>query len=140
MKQKYVIWGLAGAAFLVTLGISAWREGLWSPDEPSAPASGVAASHSLPMPEHPFQAAVNTPAPVSSAATVSPPTAVLPPKASMPPPVTASPPTQPGDGNAASAVTNAGPLSVDPPHEQSQDDYVQRAKLMQEIAERARAR
>jgi hypothetical protein len=110
VKHKYVIWGLAGAAFLVTLGITSWREGLWSSDEPNAQAGGAAASHSSPTPTHPSQV-VETPPAAAAAA---------PPRAAAP---NDTPPPAPSPGSL----------------EQAQDDYQQRAKLMQELAERARA-
>jgi len=131
VKQKYTVWALAGVAFLVTLGITSWQNGLWSSGEPNAQPGGAAASHSIempsPIPEHPFQ------------------TTVIPPGA--PPPAQITQPRQ-DDITQSPAETiqapqpqpTAGPLTApDPVNEQSQDDYKQRAKLMEEIAARARA-
>jgi hypothetical protein len=135
VKRTYIGWGLAGAAFLVTLGITSWRNGLWSSDEPSAQSGDAAASHSIqmpaPMPKHPFQAAVIPPA-------ASPPPHTTLPAQTTPPPAQANQsPPEPTAGNAPNSMQNT-PTAPDPLHEQSQDDYKQRAKLMTEIAERAR--
>ena len=126
VKQKYAVWGVAGAAFLLTLGITSWRNGLWSSDEPSAQpgGSGAAASHSIdrpnPVPKHPFQAAIIPPA-------------------APPPAQTTQLPSPPTVGNAPSPTEDRGSTTPDPIYEQSQEDYKERAKLMEEIAARARA-
>jgi hypothetical protein len=135
VKQKYAVWGFAGAAFLVTLGITSWRSGLWSSDEPSAQSRSAAASHSIdrsnPIPKDPFQAATIPPAaPPPARATPAPP----PPS----PPQQESPP-QPTVGNAPSPPQEGHSTAPDPTYEQAQDDYKQRAKLMEEIATRARS-
>jgi len=135
MKQKFIVWGLAGAAFLVTLGITSWQNGLWSSGEPSAQPDGVAANRSIdkpnPIPKDPFQAAV------PPAAAAPPPAAMAPPAAPPPAETTQSPPQPPVDNAPTQAVDSTAP---DPVYEQSQDDYKQRAKLMEEIAARARSR
>jgi hypothetical protein len=126
VNQKYAVWGFAGAAFLITLGITSWRNGLWSSDEPSAQPGGAAASHSIakpnPIPKDPFHAAMIRPAasPEAQQTTQSPP--------------------QPTVGNAPSPTQEGPPPAPDPIYEESQSDYKQRAKLMEEIAARARAK
>ena len=135
MKQKFTVWGLAGAAFLVTLGITSWQNGLWSSGEPSAQPDGVAANRSIdkpnPIPKDPFQAAV------PPAAAALPPAAMAPPAAPPPAETTQSPPQPPVENAPTQAMDSTAP---DPVYEQSQDDYKQRAKLMEEIAARARSR
>ncbi len=131
MKQKYAVWGLAGAVFLVTLGITSWRNGLWRSDEPSAQPSKAAASHPIdkpnPIPKDPFQAAM------------APPAAPAPAQPAQPAQPTQSPP-QSTVGTAPTPTQDGYPTAPDPNYEQSQDDYKQRAKLMEEIAARARSR
>jgi len=134
VKQKSTVWGLAGAAFLVTLGITSWRNGLWSSDEPTAQPGGVAVSHSIdkpnPIPKDPFHAAVIPPAPPPPPAQTQ--TTQLPPPPQ--PPVENAP-----SGNAPSPTQAMYSTAPDPLYEQAQDDYKQRAKLMEEIAARARS-
>jgi hypothetical protein len=131
VKSKYTVWGLAGGAFLITLGITSWRNGLWSSDEPSAPPRGVAPSHSIglpsPIPKDPFQAARLPPAAPPPVQTTQP----------LPPPL---PQPQPPVGNAPSPTQEMHVAAPDPIYEQSQDDYKERAKLMEEIAAQARSR
>lgn len=130
MKQKHIIWGCAGAVFVVTLGITSWRNGLGSSDEPSARPIG-AASQSIdlpgPIPKHPFQGAVTSP--------VAPPPA---PTQSPPPAQTTQSAPQPTAGDIPSPTQAEPSTAPDPVNEQSQDDYKERAKLMEEIAARAR--
>ena len=135
MKQKYAVWGVAGAAFLVTLGITSWRNGLWSSDEPTAQPGSAAASHSIdkpnPVPKHPFQAAMITPTAPQPAQTTH-----LQPQ----PAETTQPPPTATVANAPSPTQDRLSTTPDPIYEQSQEAYKQRAKLMEEIAARARAR
>src|SRR5579862_9865507 len=42
VKDKYIIGGLAAAAFLLTLGVLSWLNGWWSSGEPSAQADAAA--------------------------------------------------------------------------------------------------
>jgi len=125
-----MLWGFAGAAFLVTLGITSWRNGRWSSDEPSAQPGGATTSHSINMPrglpQHPFGTAVIPPAAPPPAQTTQ----------SPPPP---EPQPQPTVGNAPSPLQDRDSTAPDPNYEQYQDDYKQRAMLMEEIAARARS-
>lgn len=58
VDQKIITWGLAGAAFIVTLGISSWQEGLWRSDQPSARTGDLLiVRDSIRIPQHPFEAA-----------------------------------------------------------------------------------
>jgi hypothetical protein len=128
VKQKHIIWGCAGAVFVVTLGITSWRNGLGSSDEPSARPIG-AASQSIdlpgPIPKHPFQAPVTSPVAPPPAQTTQSPPQPQPTAEDIPSPTQVAPATAPDPVN-------------DPFNEQSQDDYKERAKLMEEIAARAR--
>lgn len=137
VKQQYAIWAFAGAAFLVTLGIASWRNGLWNSDEPSAQPARAAVSHSTdvpspvanPIPKDPFQAAgirSAAPPPVQAQTTPSPP---------QPQPQPA-----PSVGNPPIPAGELPPTAPDPTYEQSQEEYKQRAKLMEEIASGARSR
>lgn len=137
MKEKYVIWVFAGAVFLGTLGVASWRHGSRSSDEPGAQLRGATASHSIRMPDHPFQAAVQPQAaPPSAPAAQSPPaqaTQSAPAQAPQSPPLSTA-------GDISPAPIQTSPLAApDPVYEQSRDDYKQREKLMDEIAARARA-
>jgi hypothetical protein len=135
VKQKYTIWVVAGAAFLVTLGITSWRNGLWSSDEPSAQPGGAAASHSIdmpvPIPKDPFQAA-------KPAQSTQPPPSPSSQLSSQPSP-SPQPEPEPTVGNDPSLRQDGQSTAPDPIYEQSQDEYKQRAKLMEEIAARARS-
>ena len=135
MKQKYAIWGFAGAAFLVTLGITSWRNGLWNSDGPGAQPGGTAVSHSIqksnPIPKDPFQPARILPAaPAPMQATQSPPQQL---------PSQPQPQPQPTVENAPTPMEVTPPTAPDTIYEEALDDYKQRAKLMEEIAARARA-
>ena len=137
VKQKYTVWVFAGAAFLVTLGITSWRSGLWSSGEPGAQPGGATASHSSdkpnPIPKDPFQAARIT--------QVAPPpaqTTRLPAPTPQPETETEAQP-EPIVGNAPIPTQDTQATAPDPVYEQSQEDYKQRAKLMEEIAARARS-
>ena len=96
MNQRFLIWGLASIAFVVTLAISSWHEGLWASDETTtrgnrAPAVASTDSTELPArpfaPEHP-PLATATP----SAAVVTPPQPQAPQQSDMPPPAESPPP------------------------------------------------
>jgi hypothetical protein len=134
VKQKYAVWAFAGAAFLVSLGIMSWRNGLWSSGEPSAQPHGVAASHSTdrsnPIPKDPFHAALSPSAAPPPAQTTRP---------QSQPQLEPEPQPQPIVENALSPPPDGLSTGPDPIEEQSQDDYKQRAKLMEEIAARARS-
>jgi hypothetical protein len=57
MKQRFLMWGLASMAFVVTLAVSSWNEGLWFADEPpirgSRPAT-LASADPIPLPAEPY--------------------------------------------------------------------------------------
>jgi hypothetical protein len=57
MKQRFLMWGLASIAFVVTLAISSWHEGLWPYDEAptrSNRAASLASADPVPLPAQPF--------------------------------------------------------------------------------------
>jgi hypothetical protein len=57
MKQRFLMWGLASIAFVVTLAISSWHEGLWPYDEAptrSNRAASLAPADPVPLPAQPF--------------------------------------------------------------------------------------
>jgi hypothetical protein len=62
MKQHFLIWGVGGVAFAVTLAISSWHDGLWESGETVASSARTAipvtASSSVtaatPVPARPF--------------------------------------------------------------------------------------
>jgi hypothetical protein len=96
MNQRFLMWGLASIAFVVTLAISSWHEGLWPSDETitrgnSAPALASIDSTELPAqpfaPEHPAPA-VATPA----AAVVAPQQQQAPAQMDIPAPAESPPP------------------------------------------------
>ena len=90
MNQRFLMWGLASIVFVLTLGISSWREGLWTSDEPAvhhARPAAVASDDITPMPARPFgpeKAAPTVVPPRVAAATPPPPP---PPPAEAPPPI-----------------------------------------------------
>lgn len=72
MNQRFLMWGLTSIAFVVTLAISSWHDGLWTSD--AIPARGnrpVALSSAEPTalpvrpfaPEHAAPMAMTSPAP-----------------------------------------------------------------------------
>ena len=139
MKQNFAVWGFAGVTFLVTLGIMSWRNGLWSSDEPGAQSGGATASHSTaapnPIPNDPFHAAIKPPAAPPPSLSAQP--QAQPQPEQQPEPQSQQQPT----AETASSPTRVGPpAGPDPIYEQAQDDYKERAKLMEEIAARARSR
>jgi hypothetical protein len=57
MKQRFLMWGLASIAFIVTLAFSSWHEGLWSADETATRGNRtatLAAADPMPLPAQPF--------------------------------------------------------------------------------------
>ena len=57
MKQRFLMWGLASIAFVVTLAISSWHEGLWPYDGTPTRGNRVASLVSadpVPLPSQPF--------------------------------------------------------------------------------------
>jgi hypothetical protein len=57
MKQRFLMWGLASIAFVVTLAISSWHEGLWPYDDTPTRGNRVASLASadpVPLPAQPF--------------------------------------------------------------------------------------
>lgn len=97
MKQRFLMWGLASIAFVVTLAFSSWHEGLWSSDE-EAPTRGnrtttLASPDPMPLPAQPFAPKHPAPAvetPIVVAATPPQPQALQQPE--TPPPEDAPPP------------------------------------------------
>jgi len=98
MNQRFLMWGLASIAFVVTLAISSWNEGLWPSDETVTRGNHSTAlvstdSTELPArpfaPEHPAAAAD---APVLAAAAPTQPQA---PQQNEPPAAADTPPPMP---------------------------------------------
>jgi hypothetical protein len=94
MNQRFLIWGLASIAFVVTLAISSWHEGLWASDETTTRgnrAAAVAPTDSMELPARPFapeHPALATP----SAAVVTPPQPQVPQQTDTPAPAESPPP------------------------------------------------
>lgn len=122
MNQKYIAWGLALGAFVVTLAISARHEGLWHSDEPVTQArAGSDATH---IPAHPFERVASASLPPMAAAHNEPAAREVAPQAAAPPPppspapmpVAESQPPPPTD-----SATDDTPSPVpDPDYEQFQ--------------------
>ena len=94
MNQRFLMWGLASIAFIVTLAFSSWHEGLWPYDETPTRANraaSLASADPVPLPAQPF--APEHPAPPVETPLV---VATTPPQASQqpeaPPPEEAPPP------------------------------------------------
>jgi hypothetical protein len=98
MNQRFLMWGLASIAFVVTLAISSWHEGLWPSDE--APTGGkrltaLISPDPMPLPAQPFGPAHPAPAvatPIVAAVTSPQPQApqqpeTMEPAAESPPPM-----------------------------------------------------
>jgi hypothetical protein len=123
MNQKYIIWGLAISAFVATLAISSWHEGLWHSGE--AVAQTPPERDATHIPSHPFESVppgtLPPPGrlpPIASAAPVAArpvlQTATPPPPA--PPPAESDPQPPPTD-----SATDDTPSPVpDPDYEQFQ--------------------
>ena len=96
MNQRFLMWGLASIVFVVTLGISSWHEGLWTPDEPAtaqyARPAAVASDDITPMPARPFGPDKPAPTAVPAIAAVTPQPPPPPPPAETPPPADTSQP------------------------------------------------
>jgi hypothetical protein len=77
MNQRFLMWGLASIAFVVTLAISSWHEGLWPSDEIPPRVNRLTAPTSadpMPIPAQPFGPAHPAPAVATPiVAAVSPP-------------------------------------------------------------------
>jgi len=90
MNQRFLMWGLTSIAFLVTLAISSWNEGLWVPDETPTQhtvrtASFVEDEAPTALPARPFaplHTAQSTP--VETIAAATPPPAPAPPEQEAP--------------------------------------------------------
>ena len=57
MNQRFLMWGLASIAFVVTLAFSSWHEGLWPYDETPTRgnrAASLASADPVPLPAQPF--------------------------------------------------------------------------------------
>jgi hypothetical protein len=83
MKQRFLMWGLASIAFVVTLVFSSWHEGLWPYGDAPIRSSRVAnltSAAPMPLPAQPFAPA--HPAPVVDTPVV---TAATPPQAPQQP-------------------------------------------------------
>jgi hypothetical protein len=99
MNQRFLMWGLASIAFVVTLAISSWHEGLWPSDEIPARGNSAATLTSAdpaPVPAQPFGPAHPAPAvvgPVLAAAT--PPQAQAPQQPETAMPAAYTPPPMP---------------------------------------------
>ena len=99
MKQRFLMWGLASIAFIVTLAFSSWHEGLWSADE-TPPRSNrpamLAAADPMPLPAQPF--GPTKPAPAVTAqvvAAATPPQPEAPQQPETPVPAAETPPPMP---------------------------------------------
>ena len=98
MKQRFLMWGLASIAFMVTLAFS-WHGGLWSADE--TPPRGnrpttLAAADPMPLPAQPF--GPTKPAPAVTAqvvAAATPPQPEAPQQPETPVPAAETPPPMP---------------------------------------------
>jgi hypothetical protein len=96
MKQRFLMWGLASIAFVVTLAFSSWHEGLWPYDEApgrSTHAASLASADPVPLPAQPFAPEHSAPpaaTPIVVAATPPQPQATQQPE--TPPPEEAPPP------------------------------------------------
>ena len=96
MNQRFLMWGLSSIAFVVTLAISSWHEGLWPSDEAITRgnrAAAVASTDSTELPARPF--APEHPAPAvapPAAAVVIPPQAQAPQHTDIPAPAESPPP------------------------------------------------
>jgi type IV secretory pathway VirB10-like protein len=91
MNQRFLMWGLASIAFVVTLAISSWHEGLWPSDEATTRgnrATALASTDSTELPAQPF--APEHPAPATPAAAV-----VTPPEQQAPAQTDAATPAEP---------------------------------------------
>jgi hypothetical protein len=98
MKQRFLMWGLASIAFMVTLAFSSWHEGLWVADETPEPGNRpatLAAADPMPLPAQPFGPA--KPAPTVATQVVA--------AASSPQPQAPQPPEMP-----APAAENLAPM------------------------------
>ena len=83
MNQRFLTWGLASIAFVVTLAFSSWHEGLWPYDETPTRgnrAASLASTDPVPLPAQPF--APEHPAPAVETPLV---VAATPPQASQQP-------------------------------------------------------
>ena len=94
MNQRFLMWGLASIAFVVTLTVTSWNQGLWQSDETAAPAQNVRAAsltsaNPTDLPFRPFVPThVEQPAPVETVAAVKlpPPPDLAPAPQEEPPP------------------------------------------------------
>jgi hypothetical protein len=113
MNQKYIAWGLAITAFVATLGISSWHQGLWHSGEPVAQ-SRPKATEVIHIPARPFEAVAS--APVRAMAAAAPPPVATPALAAatrqppLPPP--SAPPTDPQPSPATDSATDDTPSPV----------------------------
>lgn len=110
MNQRFLMWGLAGIAFIATLAISSWNEGLWPFEETTIPhgnhqATVAMSTEPAPLPARPFGpetlTEAPTPPPTVDSAVPLPPDDPPPIEAPEPPPVLASDEDQPPSVPAA---------------------------------------
>jgi type IV secretory pathway VirB10-like protein len=95
MNQRFLMWGLASIAFVVTLALTSQRDGLWQSDQTIAPthnirtASSFTTEDSVAVPARPFAPAhAAPPPPVETVTAVTPPPPdPAPPQEAPPPPV-----------------------------------------------------
>jgi hypothetical protein len=105
MNQRFLMWGLTSIAFLVTLAISSWHDGLWTsdaiPTRGNRPAA-LASAEPTALPERPF-------APENAA-----PTAMTPPVLAAAKPETETQPQeqQPTPPAAAEITTPSMPIAA----------------------------
>ena len=125
MTQKTITWGLALSAFVVTLAISSWREGLWHSGEQTAMASASPGSDATHIPARPFEKVASSgptpvrPAPLAPAVPVA--TRPMMVAAAPPPPPPAPPPvaeSAPAPAPADSATDDTPSPVPDPDEEQ----------------------
>jgi hypothetical protein len=105
MNQRFLMWGLASIAFVVTLTVTSWNEGLWQSDETAAPvhnvrAASLTSANPTDLPFRPFVTThVEQPAPVETVAAVKP----LPPPPDLAPAPQEEPPPADEPSTQASA-------------------------------------
>jgi hypothetical protein len=113
MNQKYITWGLAITAFVATLGISSWHQGLWHSEEPMAQSNQSAATDLAHIPAHPFDAVASAPVPVMATAAPPPVTTPVLAAATPAPPPPVPPPAEPAQSPPATdSATDDTPSPV----------------------------
>jgi hypothetical protein len=101
MNQRFLMWGLTSIAFVATLAISAWQQGLWPAEDVTPRVShpipiALASAESTPMPLRPFAPANPAPATAEPAIqAVATPQPQAPEQQPTPAPAEVSPPSMP---------------------------------------------